>query len=870
MFVCFPSRPGLAVVFSPSPSDSAGKTQRRASRCSETHRQAGCCCLARLLLLQHSSTGSSKRWGAPPCGRQGPPLLSMQQGDLTNSCLSGPPSSRHKGRGDRPKGPLLFVVNKRQPQLSRKHTTALGAGGPPEGALNGGPPPSDGEDAARRLRLEALLKTKEEEERHTAFPVALRLPHPELVAGVTYRRLGAPTPQAVLRRQQQQQQPQQQQRQQQQQQEEGPLVSSVCVGTAMIGGNVMQDDEAAMRMLCSAYEDYGINFYDVGELDPLPHAPHTHGSGHRGVLRRFFQRYKAAAGNSSSSNSNSSSSSSSRGGEESRLRAEASRLFVSVRLLSGSLGPFDYERLALERRRLEAVAAAAARDAAAAGADAAAAATAAADAAAAAVQGDVEGSTRWARPSGWWARGPHGASGLELTEQNLEAAVDRMLQQLGIECIDLLQLTEPHRYVPRQDRGEDTYCWALERPDAIPIEKQLEMMAGLVRKGKVRYLGVSNETSFGLHRWVQAADEMGLPRVVASQHLYNLLHRNEVESSGIPEMAYRLGVPVVAYGVLAGGILTGKYLDPERQVMFHSKGPDVRPHQDEFENGIGAFRFSVPEDFGYLSFGPATGRANLWPETYHTHRSVWSQWLMGEIVKTARQFGMTAAQLALAWVYSRPFVASTIIGPRTTGQLRESVLAQNYSVADELSRQLHELYLHYAAPTMGGPQLLSLLPDAERQMQPALSQADFFKWGKQPIWSGGTYWANWPLPVLPEMVDYFDRKEFARELRGAAAALDDPQGVYRGAAAASAAPSAAGAATAAAAAAAAAAAVCSGEYFAVKEQQLFGWDEQTVDGFELRNTTQREKEEQHHMDWHLCWKGGEVSSSSISRTVCCR
>lgn len=158
---------------------------------------------------------------------------------------------------------------------------------------------------------------------------------------------------------------------------------------------------------------------DVGELDPLPHAPHHHGSGHSGVLRDFFRKYRGVGGAGSGSSpagvAATAGNASVKATATGDLHAEAQRLCISVRLLSGSLGAFDYERLALERTRREAVAAAAAREAAAAGADAsgvAAAAAAATKAAASAVGSDTEGNVRWARPTGWWARGPRGTTRL--------------------------------------------------------------------------------------------------------------------------------------------------------------------------------------------------------------------------------------------------------------------------------------------------------------------------------------------------------------------------------------------------------------------------------------------------------------------------
>lgn len=96
-------------------------------------------------------------------------------------------------------------------------------------------------------------------------------------------------------------------------------------------------------------------------------------------------------------------------------------------------------------------------------------------------------------------------------------------------------------------------------------------------------------------------------------------------------------------------------------LRFNPRGPDERMGQDEYDNYVSTYRTKLPEDTGYLSYGPANGRCNKWKETYQSHRTVWSQWLMGELVKVGRQFCLTATQLALAWVYSRPFVCLLVL-----------------------------------------------------------------------------------------------------------------------------------------------------------------------------------------------------------------
>ncbi|KFG61577.1 oxidoreductase, aldo/keto reductase family protein [Toxoplasma gondii RUB] len=608
------------------------------------------------------------------------------------------------------------------------------------------------------------------------------------------------------------------------QDDRGMLVSGLCIGTSMVGSTAMIDDGDARELLHCAYGEYGINFFDVGELDPIPFAPATHGRGHVEVLRPFLRAHRARAASQTACTAAERS-----GSPASSLEAEMRQIRISARILGGGLSGFRQEREALKREMQDAD-----------------------------MRGDttgvrwawgehdpdtIEGESDsrqaeeiWSRDRGWWTRKDRAERRMQ--SDHVEQAVDDLLLRLGIDCVDLLQFDVPHRYVPRHELGEDTYCWGLEREDEMAIEEQLVILQRLVDKGKVRYIGLSNETPWGVFKWCTAADQMGLSRVASVQTLYNIMHRNEFESSGFPEMLWNLNVPLLAYGVLAGGVLTGKYLDPER---FNPRGPDERLGQDEWDNAVATYRTQLPEDSGYLSYGPANGRCNKWKESYSTHRSVWAQWLMGELVKAARQFGLTASQLALSWVYSRPFLGSAIIGPRTIGQLRESIRALNYPVPPALEAVLHDLFLRYRAPTMGGPQVGTQLDDLDHGQ--LISQSEFMRWGRQPIWSGGTYWPNWPQPLVSEKVDYLRKREELLELRAAAADTDDPSddGAFN---------------------------VRMwremlddrrpGEYFAVKEQKLFGWDEKKFADMDWKNLTRHERESQDHFDFHFVWRGDKI------------
>eukprot|EP00892_Ulva_mutabilis_P002263 jgi/Ulvmu1/12037/UM083_0050.1 len=123
-----------------------------------------------------------------------------------------------------------------------------------------------------------------------------------------------------------------------------------------------------------------------------------------------------------------------------------------------------------------------------------------------------------------WVRDARGT--VRVTPEQIQEAVDKSLSRLGVDYVDLLQIHWPDRYVPlfgtgRYDRSK--------RQDAVPFEEQLRGLQNVIRQGKVRYIGVSNETSWGISRFVQAAEIANLPRIQTIQNSYSLVWRSDIE-----------------------------------------------------------------------------------------------------------------------------------------------------------------------------------------------------------------------------------------------------------------------------------------------------------------------------------------------------
>ena len=211
-----------------------------------------------------------------------------------------------------------------------------------------------------------------------------------------------------------------------------------------------------------------------------------------------------------------------------------------------------------------------------------------------------------------------------LNRAHIEAAVNASLRRLQTEVIDLYQLHWP-------DRKTNFFGKLGYEHDAsdrsIPLLETLEVLDGLVQAGKIRFVGVSNETPWGLMSYLGLADRHGLPRPISIQNPYNLLNRTfEV---GLAEIALREDCGLLAYSPLAFGVLSGKYLD------------GARPSGARLTLFTRFDRYSNPQ-------GQAASAA---------------------YVSLARKYGLDSAQMALAFVTSRPFVTANIIGATTLGQL---------------------------------------------------------------------------------------------------------------------------------------------------------------------------------------------------------
>jgi aryl-alcohol dehydrogenase-like predicted oxidoreductase len=238
---------------------------------------------------------------------------------------------------------------------------------------------------------------------------------------------------------------------------------------------------------------------------------------------------------------------------------------------------------------------------------------------------------------------------------NIRAAVEASLTRLQTDHIDLYQIHWPSRNVPIF--GATVFDPDRERR-CVAIEDTLAVLGKLIDEGKIGHIGVSNESAWGVSEYIKQAEIKGLPRIATIQNLYNLTARS-FETSLLTETCYREEVSLLAYSPLAFGQLTGKYLDN-------------------------------PKAHGRLTIFPPT-----WSPRY-LRPSVLAA--VKEYAELARANDMTPAQMALAWCYSRWFVASTIIGASTLGQLKENIDALETGLHYTVLEAIDAIHARYTNP----------------------------------------------------------------------------------------------------------------------------------------------------------------------------
>lgn len=241
----------------------------------------------------------------------------------------------------------------------------------------------------------------------------------------------------------------------------------------------------------------------------------------------------------------------------------------------------------------------------------------------------------------------------ELSRRQIEEAVNKSLKRLQTDYIDLYQIHWPDRPMPW---GSNPTIYRHQEGDSHPIGETVEIMTDLVKAGKIRHFGLSNESAWGTMSFLKHASAKGLARVQSIQNAYNLLNRTyEV---ALAEVSMREEVSLLAYSPLAQGYLTGKYLDGAR---------------------------------------PAGARTTLFNRGQR-YETPGAEAAIRAYLALAKEFGLDPAQLALAFVNSRPFVTSNIIGATSMEQLRTDIDSINVKITPELEERINAIHLVHQNP----------------------------------------------------------------------------------------------------------------------------------------------------------------------------
>ncbi|MCB1947488.1 NADP(H)-dependent aldo-keto reductase [Nitrosomonas sp.] len=261
--------------------------------------------------------------------------------------------------------------------------------------------------------------------------------------------------------------------------------------------------------------------------------------------------------------------------------------------------------------------------------------------------------TKIAGPGTDWI--PHIRSGrTTFNRKHIQSALNASLQRLQTDYVDLYQLHWPERktnffgqlgYIPEDDRQQTSFVETLQA-----LDEQ-------VRAGKIRYIGLSNETPWGVMQFLQLAQQHNLPRVVSIQNPYNLLNRSY--EIGLAEISWRETVGLLSYSPLGFGTLSGKYLDNRK---------------------------------------PPGSRLDLFPQ-YTRYSNPNTICAIQRYTSLAKKHRLDPAQMSLAYVNSRPFLTSTIIGATTIEQLKSNINSIKLSLSVEVLEEIEKIHQDHPNPS---------------------------------------------------------------------------------------------------------------------------------------------------------------------------
>jgi aryl-alcohol dehydrogenase-like predicted oxidoreductase len=242
---------------------------------------------------------------------------------------------------------------------------------------------------------------------------------------------------------------------------------------------------------------------------------------------------------------------------------------------------------------------------------------------------------------------------MALDRHNIRAAVSASLRRLQTDYIDLYQLHWPDRVT--NYFGQLNYSHKPEQ-DGAAILETLDVLGELVQEGVVRHIGLSNETAWGTMKFLQLAEQHGLPRTVSVQNPFNLLNRTA--EVGLTEVVHREQVSLLPYSPLAFGVLSGKYQNGARP-----EGARITRHPN-----------------------------------YARYFTEQGQLAVAEYVVLAQTYGMEPALMALAWVNQHPAVTSNIIGASSMAQLRANIESVDLVLPEALLQEVEAIHQRFPNP----------------------------------------------------------------------------------------------------------------------------------------------------------------------------